>query len=377
MFSLQRRVNDASIILDLMRAVAAEMVCLGHGLVFFHMPEQWRPPRLPYMQNIGVLLFFVMSGFLITSTLAQNASKTDYGFKRYFIDRFARIYSGLVPALAFIAAVDAATIWFTRDPAILPHANFSTLLANLAMFESHKGIYEHTAWQWAPFGSASPLWTLAIEWHIYMFVGAIFFIYRERPSWMLVALALFFGQTPLHYLFGALQSDGVGTGLFALWLSGAALYLALRRWVPPVWISIPTLVCAASAYCLLLTPGKEYNPVTYPALVLLVGSLIALTQQTQLLGAGKIIRRVAGYSFTLYLIHYTIMAATTTIYPAAAGDLWYWGAVLASNLIAYLIAQPFEMRHRMFADWLNKRPELLTKATGTTIGPDTEGSPRR
>jgi peptidoglycan/LPS O-acetylase OafA/YrhL len=46
-----------------------------------------------------VLIFFAMSGFLITATLLHNSAKPDYGFARYFIDRFAHIYSGLLPAL--------------------------------------------------------------------------------------------------------------------------------------------------------------------------------------------------------------------------------------------------------------------------------------
>jgi hypothetical protein len=34
--------------------------------------------------------------------LVQKSQKPDYDFGRYFVDRFARIYSGLLPALAFI-----------------------------------------------------------------------------------------------------------------------------------------------------------------------------------------------------------------------------------------------------------------------------------
>jgi peptidoglycan/LPS O-acetylase OafA/YrhL len=65
-----------------------------------------------------VLIFFAMSGFLITATLLHNSAKPDYGFARYFIDRFAYIYSGLLPALVFVIVTDWITLWLTSEPTI-------------------------------------------------------------------------------------------------------------------------------------------------------------------------------------------------------------------------------------------------------------------
>ncbi len=49
--------NDTSIALDLLRAVAAQMVCVGHAMLFFGVGDWLKPPFVPWMQNIGVLLF--------------------------------------------------------------------------------------------------------------------------------------------------------------------------------------------------------------------------------------------------------------------------------------------------------------------------------
>ena len=227
------KTNDTSITLDALRAAAAQMVCVGHGLAFFF-GSTFRPPSAISIQNIAVLLFFLISGFLITATLFRNAADPNYSFSRYFIDRVARIYSGLAPALAFVIVIDGITIWLTSEPAITRYYNFSTLLASLAMLPGYHGIFDQSLLQWSPFGSASPLWTLGIEWHIYMFVGALFFIVRRRGLWLLLVLPLvFFAQTPLHYLAGSLQTDGVGRGLFTLWLAGAGTFLLLDRYTVP------------------------------------------------------------------------------------------------------------------------------------------------
>jgi peptidoglycan/LPS O-acetylase OafA/YrhL len=366
MFSLDRSKNDTSVTLDLLRAVAAQMVCVGHGLNFFGVGAWLKPPYSPYMQNIGVLLFFIMSGYWITSTLVRNSAKPDYGFASYFIDRFARIYSGLFPALALVIVVDWAALYFAIEPK-LPYYDLKTLLANVFMLESYRGVFPDSL-RWSAFGSAAPLWTLAIEWHIYMFVGAAFFLTKGRGSWLLlIPLALFFAQTPMHFLFGAFQPDGVGTGLFALWLGGAALYLLLSRYVPPLWISLPTLLLTGCAYGLTVDPGHEYRIATYPALIIAVGSLIAITQRTKVIGSSRLIKTAADYSFTLYLIHHTIMSSAATIFRAQ-GWHWFFAAVIASNVTAYLIARRFEMRHREFADRLRGRLRSKQKLAAGDAG---------
>lgn len=156
MISLDRSKNDSSITLDLLRAIAAQSVCVGHGLVFFSVGEWARPPYFPYIQNIGVLLFFVMSGFLIAATLIQNSSRPGYTFVRYLIDQFARIYSGLVPALTFVVVVDWITLHLASAPTIARYYNFKALVANLSMLECYRGIFPRSL-QWYAFGSASRL----------------------------------------------------------------------------------------------------------------------------------------------------------------------------------------------------------------------------
>lgn len=361
MISLDRSKNDSSITLDLLRAIAAQSVCVGHGLVFFSVGEWARPPYFPYIQNIGVLLFFIMSGFLIAATLIQNSSRPGYTFVRYLIDQFARIYSGLVPALTFVVVVDWITLHLASAPTIARYYNFKALVANLSMLECYRGIFPRSL-QWYAFGSASPLWTLSIEWHIYLFIGAVFFaVIKRRPMFLLIPVALFFGQTPMHFLLGGFQADGgIGTGLFSLWLGGAGLYVMLSRYVPPRWVAATALVCGLVAYALLVTPGHEYEWATYPALILIVGALVAVTQYTRSFGRAHWIRTVADYSFTLYLIHYTIMSAFYFAMPKAKGWGWFFLAISLANLAAYLIARPFEMKHRRFAEWICQKLGLQT-----------------
>jgi hypothetical protein len=49
--------------------------------------------------------------------------------------RFARIYSGLIPALVFVIVVDWITLRLTSEPTIARSYNLKTLVANLGMLE--------------------------------------------------------------------------------------------------------------------------------------------------------------------------------------------------------------------------------------------------
>jgi peptidoglycan/LPS O-acetylase OafA/YrhL len=103
--NLDRRDNDASFALDLLRVFAAELVCVFHAIAFFKV-DWLRRPHVPPMQNFGVCVFFLLSGFLIAYTLVKKSENPGCGFPDYLIDRIARIYSGWVPALVFVAVVD-------------------------------------------------------------------------------------------------------------------------------------------------------------------------------------------------------------------------------------------------------------------------------
>jgi len=358
-FTLDGSKNDTSLALDALRAIAAQMVCIGHGISFF-LPEL-RQSGLPLPQNVGVLLFFVLSGFLISYTLLEKSRDPRYTFLQFFIDRAARIYSALVPCLLLVVLVDTGTIWLIGDRVLEGGRSPTIFLANLLMIETYRGPLEHLSLlRWPIIGSASPLWTLVIEWHIYLFVGALFFIgATPARATVLIPIAVIFGQIPLHYMFGALQEDnGLGRSLFALWLAGAYSYVVLRS----VALQSRTLgavlaVGSIVAYVATTRAYLEYKPVTYPLLVLFVLGVVVATQAGRIAASpwpAKIIRFFAGYSFTLYLIHHTLMYPAFLLWKDA-GWLVFIPAVLVANVVAAVVATYTEKRHKQLAQWLRRR----------------------
>lgn len=353
MLVLDTSKNDASASLDLLRAGAAQMVCVGHAFTFFKW--DWRPTSWPLPQNVGVLLFFVLSGFLITMTLVERSRDPAYGLRQFCIDRFARIYSALIPALLLVALIDNLVIrYLGADPSYSRDNDVWTFIANLAMLENYRGVLPPL--RWPVFGSASPLWTLAIEWHIYIFVAALFFIWKRREPWLvLVPIALFFGQTPLRFLFGAVQADGVGRGLFSLWLAGAVIYFLTSRIIEPNRFGFVLAAVCAVIFTAVTHTAAEYNFYSYAFLVAGFLGLILAIQNVHFFSppVTRVIRFFADYSFTLYLVHYTAMYALRRVWPES-GTAGFFTGLLLANFAAIALAYAGEKHHKKLARLLNE-----------------------
>ncbi|HUP95136.1 MAG TPA: acyltransferase [Burkholderiales bacterium] len=327
------RHSSASQLLDLTRFLAAQAVVIGHAISFFGVAPWLQPPHAPYMQNVAVQVFFVLSGFLIAYTLNRTASFTEYA-----VDRFARIYSAYLPCLFVVSAL---LLIAGED------VSLRTFVGNLFMFQN---------WTFPLRGALKvpsldgPLWTIAIEWHIYFFVGAVFFARKSTKLWGAAAV---FAFVPIAFLF----SDGrlgVGRGIFSLWLMGfAAFYL-------PHWRgSFVAAAAVFAVYLYLLTPGHEYQRSLYVLLAIAFYAFVARAMSIDSTNTawGAAIRFAAAYSFTLYLVHYPLLRVWREV------SWGWWGTlsgIAAANVLAIAIAWFTEMRHRELARSIKRRLAVAT-----------------
>lgn len=88
------------------RFVAALAVLLFHNVRFESGP-QWSNRLISHVGK-SVLIFFVLSGFILTYTYLDDARRKRFNLRSFFLARVARIYPvyllGLVIALPFFAA---------------------------------------------------------------------------------------------------------------------------------------------------------------------------------------------------------------------------------------------------------------------------------
>ena len=339
MFILDRSKNDTSVTFDLVRAFAAQIVCIGHAFNFANGAPITSAP------NVGVLMFFILSGFVIAHTLATKSISADYGLAAFGIERFSRIYTAYLPALFMIAACDYA-MQYLGHPLPGDPTDLKTLLGNLTM---RQGL--PSAWGVATFGSAGQLTSVAVEFHIYFFVGAIFFLLKGRNVLFCLTVAAFFSTMPLGYFSNIPNTD---RALFVMWLAGFATYFVARS----VTIDRSQAILAAVAFVGLVwywaahrTPN-DYDLSNYPVLSLAFLALVISTSAVQFVGSSlsRVIRFAADYSFSLFLIHLTIVKIVLAL--PASKPIVITAAILLANAAAILFSYAFERHYRHIAEML-------------------------
>ena len=95
----------ASAYLDALRALASNLVIAAHVLLlYFHVKD-------PYsLGNLGVAIFFLLSGFLITQSMLNWSHKPGPQLPGFLADRVARIFTPYVPALILIVGANVLLI---------------------------------------------------------------------------------------------------------------------------------------------------------------------------------------------------------------------------------------------------------------------------
>ncbi len=378
------KLNEAqSLYLDFLRGMAAMAVLFGHAGIIF-LPDSFITKSS--MQGIGVFVFFLLSGFLISYSVFRKYDRPDYNFKTYFIDRFARIYCAFIPALLLVWIIDIQTLslpinisperlkeldWIGN---IASNLNIYTGIGNILMLQDFPlfqiakiaGI-EDTSLFIDTFGSAGPFWTISIEWWIYMVFGMIVIIHiRDKKPVTILSLIILglLAIEPLYHFVGGY--DNCLTMLWVLGMLACLFFLNSSRYIKldnkktklfAFLIFLFSLALMAVRIVALKLDGNgnilEFQFGTYLASAIFSFLFVLGDELTPPKIIANIIKFIADYSYSLYLIHFTVLTYLYVRFPDKEYDLAFFViAILLSNIIAIILWFLFERHHRKVGSWL-------------------------
>ena len=343
--------------LDGLRAVAVLAV------VLYHLNVGWASGGL-----LGVGVFFVLSGYLITDLLlAERERQGAIALGRFWLRRARRLLPGLWVMLVVV------TLWIVfLNPSQLGGIR-GALLAALLYFSNWWYAFQHVTY-FASFGAPSPLghlWSLAVEEQFYLLwplllILALRLVHRR---WLLVGLVVA-GALASAWAMAALFQpgsdptrvyEGTDTRAFQL-LIGASLAI--------VWPS-RSLTGTLSAFrrrsldalggvglaviVVMVMETNEYQTLLYRGgLVILslatVAVIAALAHPSALLGrilGAPPLRWIGVRSYGIYLWHYPIIVLTTPVdsKPGPLLGLLQAGATLVvAGLSWRLVEEPIRRR---------------------------------
>lgn len=317
---------------DVLRGLAALWVVLSHYLPHWNRYLGWAPVIVPNLWGqYAVWLFFVISGFVIFSTLDRSKSVADFA-----VLRFSRLYPTYWVTLLF--ATLASVLVFGEQLWV------GGLLANLTMFQKILGYGDFD----------TVYWSLAVELAFYMNAGVLFALgLHRRPqlivvSWLGVAciwaLAL---DTP-----GTVHRDWLAL-LFALDYSPYfAMGIVFFDVTKHGWSASRAGLIVLALVAEFLISGWLGLRV---ALFIVPLFVLAIRGRLRFL-VSKVTLWLGAISYSLYLIHRNLGYASLNwmhgrhIGPAVAMPIAILGALALATIATYGVEKP-AMRHiRMLYD---------------------------
>jgi peptidoglycan/LPS O-acetylase OafA/YrhL len=235
--NLQRRLEDRDNNFDVLRLVAATLVLVSHCYPLTGHEEPFAALTGVTLGEVGVVMFFAMSGFLIAKSWTDEPEPG-----RYFLKRGLRLLPALVVAVAFTTLVLGPL--FTTLPLsdYLTDAEtwFYLIRASLLVTIAGQlpGVYDDNVYPDAVNGS---LWTLPLEAGCYVMVAVLGLIglLQRRAVLAAAAAVMLLAITPLSPMSTSVAVTAGGNltsvvELVAAFLVGALLY-SLRDRLPVSW----------------------------------------------------------------------------------------------------------------------------------------------
>ena len=276
----------------------------------FHLNPKWLPGGF-----IGVDIFFVISGYLITSIILHQKSINKFSFISFYESRIKRI----VPAYYFtllLIAISGSFIYLDFDLPVLRRS-----LITSAFFVSNVYFGGGDNYFGAKLAE-NPLlhtWSLAVEMQFYILLPVILILFKKRIlpyiiGALIVIITLYMEYRFINYgysselyfsLFSRIPEFLIGS-LFSIILANGKIKVSKN--INPLFLSI--LGVLMLIYSIFFINENTLFPGII-ALIPCVGvSLILISPDNLITGflSNKVIVYIGSLSYSLYLWHWPIMA---------------------------------------------------------------------
>ncbi|EME5107821.1 acyltransferase [Salmonella enterica] len=328
--------------IDGLRAVAVIMVVLFHaGFSIFE------------SGFIGVDIFFVISGFLISMIIKTGLESGNFSFKDFYLKRLWRLMPAML-AMISIALIIASVFYLPPD-----YASFLKSIKKTMLFVSNKYFGDETT-AYAADDSNSLLllhtWSLSIEWQFYIaFPLAFYFINRKFKATIVksiltifIAAAVlltfhykfahptktyyFFASRLFEFLFGTMVALNINlaNNIKKFYLEAlsfiaviALAIISIKQEVIQGYPNVYTVIVCFAAATLILTGANSDNT---------INNVLAL----------KPLAWIGSISYSLYLFHWPVFAALNYIgfYDLHHRIIGLSVSILLAVISYYLVEKP-------------------------------------
>ncbi len=303
-------------------------------VLFYHA----KLPGLDYAGYLGVDLFFVISGFLITGIIRDGMDAGSFSFLNFYFRRAKRLLPAAFTVLAFVVIC---------APLVLTEIALSDLREQVIgslLFVANFVLWDQTGY-FAAAADTKPLlhfWSLAVE-EQYYFVMPLLLFFVPRKSWFVVVAAISVASFALSiYLAPRYPDAAFYLPLTRMWELGLGSMAAIAHFQPggKQWLSFARIPAIA------LLAGVPFFPTGFPhpgldALLVCGATLVIILGHNASSWENsfpvKAIARVGDVSYSLYLVHWPVLVFTRAAYFDEPPTTAIWIAVALSILLSVIL----------------------------------------
>ena len=305
--------------IDTLRGIAILLVLLHHFSIAYPLPEFVR--AVVRNGNFGVTIFFVVSGFLITSNAMQRWGSLDrLDPLAFYTLRIARIVPCLLLLIAIVGSLDLAglTLFQSHVPGS-KQAVSPMLVYGAALGFWMNALIGRLGWVNYPLGI---LWSLSVEEVFYLSFPVVCLALR-RPRWI---VAFWLVIVLIGPVYRAAHQGDEGGFLFAYFAAFDGIAIGCLTALLAARISAPTLVpgwlrgAAASSMIGIYLSAPIGITNVWGVSAMAAGSailLIGADRQPADCRSMTVVGWFGRLSYELYLFHLIVLGLFRTVAPAS------------------------------------------------------------
>jgi len=307
---------------------------------------------------IGVDIFFVISGYLITSIIQQEIKNNTFSIIHFYERRIQRI----LPALFFVSLICIPFAWLWLFPN--EYKYFSKSLVAVNLFSSNILFWSESGY-FSPSSELTPLlhtWSLAVEEQFYMFFPLILLLFRQARKSTLLILLIIISVLSLSFSeYSAIHYPDANFYLLPtrIWElgAGAILAISLPHWkqVKPAigqWLSLLGMSMVIAS--IFFFDETIAIPSSF-GLIPVMGTLLIIAYAAPQNIVGKILgwKPMVGIgliSYSAYLWHQPLFAFARIRSLNALSPATYLALSVTALILAYLtwrfVEAPFRKKNK-------------------------------
>lgn len=325
--------------IDFLRAIACLMVVYCHviGRPLIVLRDTWLPATLVndfilqplnIIQRfgfLGVAVFFLISGFIITHT-GLNESRFTFAIKRVF-----RIYPALTASVAVVLLLIPVTEYFGIIDKGIGHGYSNAFLAMLGM---------DAGFTKQPLMSVS--WTLSLELFFYALIFGILPVLKTRPVVAMLSILAFSviltstigmpyhpGRMAAHFA-AFMPPFVIGMAIYFCWSGRVGLrHTALILFI--LWVVM--IIGFTNTKPVFMKPTNSYPTQIFYATAIFLGALWVYGRRE--VAQGAVILFFSKISYSLYLLHLPISSAITL---SLHGKVGYAASISISLAVSIFVS---------------------------------------